>query len=496
MSLNKRHGHRFGWALLASGTGILLAFGLILALGQSRATAQPPSQGGSGGLEITKHASSRWVRQNGYLTYTIRVTNISNSDIYAWMTDTLPTEVDCAGVPDASMGSTGVSNDVITWTASLSPQKTALITFVTQLVSQNEGAWFTNTAEITGAGELVSASVRAQIMTTFYLRLPMVLRNYPPIPTLNPIPLPDASSSYVVSWGWPSGTPAGISRYVLQESPASDFTTVRREWTTNATSLLVTDTYTLNTPAYYYRVRADSDTRWGIGPWSNVQIGYPIYYDDFSNTNSGWPVVNVLVIPESKTRYRLRYETGGYYRISIDAGGPQIWFHQPNALAPYRPPTDKYCVETLVQIRKMQPPYNKSDWDYYPFWGNGGLVFGANEANTNIYALCLTVGARESLGWFIVNNPEYTYPYKGCNYLPGVKYGEDGLNIRQWHRFQASVDGDYVTVYINGINKGTYHMPGLRATTRVGLIGGDYEITPADYWFDWFRVIPNRACTP
>jgi hypothetical protein len=32
--------------------------------------------------------------------------------------------------------------------------------------------------------------------------------------------------------------------------------------------------------------------------------------------------------------------------------------------------------------------------------------------------------------------------------------------------------------------------------TRVGLVGGAVEVTPADYWFDHFTVIPNAACTP
>ncbi len=70
------------------------------------------------------------------------------------------------------------------------------------------------------------------------------------------------------------------------------------------------------------------------------------------------------------------------------------------------------------------------------------------------------------------------------------------LDITQWHLFQVSVNGEWVTVYIDGVRKGNWKMDGLSATTRVGVIGGDYEITPVDLRFDNFKVIPNVGCTP
>ena len=283
--------------------------------------------------------------------------------------------------------------------------------------------------------------------------------------------------------------------YVLQEATNAGFTENVQEW-------LLSNTYRdfekgLVAGTFYYRVRVDDADRWGEGPWSNVESVSIGFYDDFSNSSSGWPRRSVLVIPETDTHYRLRYEYG-HYRIMVDAGGPPIWFYQPDAFAPYRPPSDKYCVETQVRFMKNQPPYDNPTWDFYPFWGNAGLVFGANEANTNLYAVCLSVGADGNLGWFIVNNPTYAYPKKGCNYTNGVVGGEDAgsLAMEVWHRFQVSVDGNWASVYIDGTYKGRWNMYGLDGTTRVGLVGGDYEVTPVDIRFDNFRVVPNVACAP
>ncbi|NLF01185.1 MAG: hypothetical protein GX601_09435, partial [Anaerolineales bacterium] len=314
----------------------------------------------------------------------------------------------------------------------------------------------------------------------------------PPKPVLNAIPAPDGNGSFTVSWmPIPGYTP---DQYVLQESATSDFASVT-EWVVTGTSKLIEKGTNVGT--WYYRVRADASC-WGQGPWSDARSTTTLYYDDFSNSASGWPVYARLVIPETETHYRARYENG-HYRIMVDPGGPLIWFHQPDAFAPYRPPTNKYCVETRVRLHKMYPPYDNPNWDYFPFWANGGLVFGANEENTNLYALCVTVGtdALNKIGWMIVNNPTYQFPRMGCNYTPGVKGGESSsLRTIDWHLFQVGVDGDQASVYIDGAYKGTFNMPGLSLTTRVGLIGGDYEVTPTDFHFDFFKVTPNVACGP
>ncbi len=315
----------------------------------------------------------------------------------------------------------------------------------------------------------------------------------PDPPVLNQQPRFNAADSYLVSWS-PVSVPSGVTvdHYVLQESTSPDFASVRREWVVPGTSQAVPLDWTYRT--LYYRVRADSARWWGEGPWSSVLEFYITYFDDFSDPESGWSRMEVLVIPDTGTHYRLRYEYG-HYRIMIDQGGPYIWFHQPDALAPFTPPSDKYCVETTMRFEKGQPPYTQ--YNYYPYWANAGIVFGANDANTDLYALCLSVGSKGSMGWFVVHNPSYSFPRKGCSYKSGVIPGEDGgLNADKWYKLQASVDGDTVTIYINGVYKGTYTMPWLSSMTRVGVVGGDYEITPVDVRFDYFKVTPDKACVP
>ncbi|MBU0704216.1 MAG: DUF11 domain-containing protein [Chloroflexi bacterium] len=480
--------------LLVVTVALLLVVGLSLLLSHFQVLAQPEA----GNLVASKSVDPSRARPGESLTYTVYITNTGGEPVWtAWMTDSLPPEVNYSGGLAATMGTLGRFGDVITWTGLLTPDDVVAITFVAQITDTlNEDASFSfvNTATITGAGSFVTPSVEATAIVTFETWLPLIFYKYPPIPELYSIPTPGDNNSYRVSWESIVTDPSHDG-YVLQEATNADFTVNVQEW-------LLSNAYRdfekgLVAGTFYYRVRVDDADRWGEGPWSNVESVSIGFYDDFSNSSSGWPQRSVLVIPETDTHYRLRYEYG-HYRIMIDPGGPPIWFHQPDAFAPYRPPNDKYCVETKIRFVKNQPPYDNSAWDYYPYWANAGLVFGANEANTNLYAVCLSVGGGGNLGWFIVNNPTYAYPYKGCNYMDGVVGGEGAgsLATEVWHRFQVSVDGNWASVYIDGTYKGAWNMYGLGGTTRVGLVGGDYEVAPVDIRFDNFRVVPNVACAP
>ena len=297
----------------------------------------------------------------------------------------------------------------------------------------------------------------------------------------------NSGGNYTVEWTY-DHTDVPVTTYTLQEATDAAFTANVINYSTSGMSYPFTGKTGIT---YYYRVRGNNE--YGPGEWSNVKSVSLGFYDDFSNSSSGWPVVAKRVIPETNSYYRLRYENG-QYRIMIDAGGPQIWFHQPDALAPYRPPSDKYCVETRVRIVKGEDPYEPWGDNAYPYWANGGLICGANEANSDIYALCTSIGDNQ-MGWFVAHNPAYKYPMKGCNYLdnPGIGQGAGALDITKWHLFQVCVNGDYITIHIDGIDKGTYRLGGLSSTTRVGLIGGDYEVTPVDYRFDDFKVIPDTT---
>jgi hypothetical protein len=319
----------------------------------------------------------------------------------------------------------------------------------------------------------------------------LIAKRWPPIPYAPVLKdIQNSGGNYTIEWTYDhADVPA--TTYTLQEATDVAFTANVVNYSTSSKSYAFAGK---TGSTYYYRVQGNNE--YGPGAWSNVKSVSLGFFDDFSNPNSGWPVVAKKVIPETNTYYRLRYDNG-QYRIMIDAGGPYIWFHQPDALAPYRPPTDKYCVETRVRLVKGADPYEAWGGNAYPYWANGGLIFGVNEANTNLFALCTSVGDNQ-MGWFVAHNPVYKYPLKGCNYLdnPGIGQDAGALDITRWHRFQVSVDGNNFTIHIDGVNKGTYHLSGLSSTTRVGLVGGDYEITPVDYRFDDFRVTPDAACVP
>ena len=51
-----------------------------------------------------------------------------------------------------------------------------------------------------------------------------------------------------------------------------------------------------------------------------------------------------------------------------------------------------------------------------------------------------------------------------------------------------------VKAYVNGTKVAEEELKGLSKMTRVGVFGGDYEITPSDFRFKYFKVLPNVAC--
>jgi hypothetical protein len=310
----------------------------------------------------------------------------------------------------------------------------------------------------------------------------------PDPPVLNDIPQPDASSSYTVSWSAVSAPAAGVAvdHYVLQEAGDANFTLLTREWTVTGTSQLISGGAAYGT--LYYRVRADDDDCWGAGPWSAVKSVEVIFLDNFTSATTGWPDDKGLIYYEKNKWdsywYRGYLTSSGEYRLKVDPLPAPLWFYQPDALASYRPPSNTYCVETKVR-------FETTGW-----WANAGLIFGANEANTDLYILCLGSGFNQ-LGWHITRNHEYTFPKQGCAYQAGViAQGNEGTTWGGWNLLQVSVNGDWIHAYVGGVDIGSYQMPGLGNTTRVGVVGGEYEVSPIDIRYDYFKVTPNAACQP
>jgi len=444
---------------------------------------------GPGNLVASKSVYPSSASIGEQLGYTIRITNTGHGSVgAAQMSDALPPEVDYFGNLNATKGSWGEAGDVVTWSGSLAHAEWVVVTFDAQIASGlSDNPYFVNTAEVTGAGSLVTASAGATAITEFKLWLPLIFHYYPPIPELDSIPTPGDNNSYRVSWESIVTDPSHDG-YVLQEATDADFTEDVEQWATSTTYRDFEKGLEIGT--YYYRVRVDDADRWGQGPWSNVKSVSFGYYDDFSSSSSGWPNRGGLIWDggEWDVWWYTRYLTSvGQYQIKIDNGpAPVTWFWQPDAMAPYRPPTNKYCVETEVKFREP-----------YGWWANAGLVFGANESNTDLYMLCLGIGAKPHLGWFVARNSDYDFPHIGCATKSGkIAEGEEGTDYYGWNKLQVGVDGNKAKVYVGGYHVGSWTMDGLIYTTRVGIVGGDYEVSDNDIRFDYFKVVPNVSCEP
>ncbi len=241
-----------------------------------------------------------------------------------------------------------------------------------------------------------------------------------------------------------------------------------------------------------------------------------VLFDDFDDPASGWPWdASSICNPHTNdpitfagttdiTAWWRGYNGGEYQFFIPPANATAVWFCQPDALAPWIINTDIYTVETLV--RYVEGKYGR--WDLNPWWDNAGLIFGANEANTQLFMICLGTQTYDgppyrTIKWnihantpypykvFDVPDKPYYYPYRGCSedalrvINPWLAIG---INNSGYNHLMAAVNGDTVKVFINGQYMSQWTLPGLAATTRVGVIGGPYEATPSDIRFAWFKA--------
>jgi uncharacterized repeat protein (TIGR01451 family) len=441
------------------------------------------------------------------LTYTVHIQNTGDGDAETvWMSDELPAMV--TYVTDsltATMGSFGEAGGVITWNATLGPAGTLLlpdgegaaITFTVKISPElTQNILITNTAEITGAGTLVKAQADAWAMSRFDVYLPLVFKRWPPIP-YKPIlydigPIPEGTNDYAVRWSHDHDDVTVIS-YTLQEATDAGFTQLVTNMTISHTPT-VTEYEQLFTDkpdgSYYYRVQAHNN--YGKGAWSDARSVrvFAVYYDDFSNTGSGWPDDRGKIKDKSGTfhGYWYRGYRDGDYRLYVEDATCLTcdWFIQPQALAPYTPPTDKYCVETRMRFERAH------------YWANMGLIFGADEGGNTLYAVCLSRDSGDDLGVFWAKQENYWDYMFGCarNKIKDGSLGRSGAGRASWYTVKVSVDGDVAHVYVGGIDKGSRTLNGLSGMQRVGVVGGDGEIPPTDIRYQYFKVTPNAACTP
>jgi uncharacterized repeat protein (TIGR01451 family) len=149
------------WTLLPVALALVLMVSLSLLLSHHRVQAQP--QAPARVMTVHKGVNTATAPAGDRLTYTIHVQNAQANPIYdVGLTDTLPNEL--TFVTDsltATAGTFGSANGVITWSFDLGVQ--AWITFSARISPETAATIIVNTAHVTGAGELITASAETAL---------------------------------------------------------------------------------------------------------------------------------------------------------------------------------------------------------------------------------------------------------------------------------------------------------------------------------------------
>ncbi len=238
----------------------------------------------------------------------------------------------------------------------------------------------------------------------------------------------------------------------------------------------------------------------------------PVYVDNFDDPASGWYTGVALRYNEwcrwgwdchagyEEVAY-MSYNSGNY-RIYVPvswqggAGDVDTWFVWPAqaALLPSYVGTlpTHYCVEARAKIANA--------WaDYQPWWAHWGVIFGANASMTELYTF--QINANHNYGAVRYHNYQYPgnrQPLDGtevnveipiipwCTDKSGYPCDLSLIPTGGYNTVKVAVQGNWVDVYVNGVLLAGGDIPGM-PRDKIGLIGGSYEVTPVDLWFDYFR---------
>lgn len=351
-----------------------------------------------------------------------------------------------------------------------------------------------------GPADTITVTVRNR---RYALYLPLILKRWPPVPyapTLAPISKPDTSDSYTITWSY-EGSIAVVT-YTLQEATDAEFTmNVNYYYPGSNTWYFITG----QAPGiYYYRVWGNN--AYGAGDVSNVIVASvsPLipptatptpggdYYDDFDNPASGWLISSTQI-------FQLSY-AGGYYRnyvpLDINWGGITFtrWYW-PLSPAPVPKPSGRFCVETVAH-------YGYTDEWLEQSWY--AVVFGATDPSSTLYYnKVFYAGVNWNGEWGIHRVDGMQFPGPGNDHLPELDRTHclSCQNPPEWdnsrvvvpkyrgpNKLKVIVDGMRLEFYVNDQHMFTGYDPALPSMTRVGLIGGPWEVTPTEVFFHYFSL--------
>jgi len=325
--------------------------------------------------------------------------------------------------------------------------------------------------------------------------------------------VPDLGGNYTVSWtydNYPAITTP--TSYELQESLDAGFHT-STSYTLSA-STYAYDFVDKSNGLYYYRVRGHN--AYGAGEWSQTVTASVnrVYYDDFSNPASGWHTGEDqrynfwdLNHPGWETVSYIDYRDN-HYRFYIPltrhgGGDVDTWWVWPAVSAPLpdavRSIPSNYCIE--ARARFVSHTGTGIIW-----WAHWGIVFGANENFTNIYTFQINDNRNRALLHF----PSYVYPgNNNIRYravyddhwtnieLRLINWESDGYQFYNIHSnpaynvIKVVVRGGRVDFYVNGVWMARHHFGNGLPRGKIGLIAGNWEVTPQELLVDYFRYEPN-----
>lgn len=474
-------------------------------------------------LQVTKSFTPDSAYANDLVTFAITLRNISTATFGITVTDQLVPELTIACgnehvEPEGVSPVCDAQQNVITYTAPITAQIGVTLTFQARLGSTLlSGRRIPNTVWAYYGDHSTSDTVTLTVAGPTYVYLPLVMRRWPPIPYPPAISIttPDLGGNYTVSWtygAYPAITTP--TSYVLYESLDASFST-----STPYTSSSSTYAYNFtNKPngLYYYRVRGFN--AYGPGEWSQTVTASVsrIYHDEFSDPASGWHTGEDQRYnfwdpnwPGWETVSYINYQDG-HYRFYIPftrhAGGDvDTWWVWPAVSAPLpeamKPIPDNYCIE--ARARFVSHTGSGVIW-----WAHWGIVFAGNEGFDNIYTFQINDNRNRS----VIQYPYYAYPgnnnirYRTVyqDYQTNVEHrlidwendGYQFYNINSnpaYNVIKVVVRDGRVDGYVNGVWMVRYDFgPGL-PHDKIGLIAGNWEVTPQELLVDYFRYDP--ACS-
>ena len=182
------------------------------------------------------------------------------------------------------------------------------------------------------------------------------------------------------------------------------------------------------------------------------------FFDDFSNSASGWPIINT---PDILTQYLL-----GEYRIRIDEAGAFIPIVAPTCAHNY------YEVE--ADVRWVGTPGSRY-----------GLLFGLSEDQSEYFLFAVSPTTQTFELWhFFPGGSGIRGPFNSATINPG-----NGSNHLKAIVHDDPLLGD-ISLEINGVNVGNYFEPDIPVESSSGLFSNSRVDNPiSDARFDNFSVM-------